>query len=62
MSSEETDSNTRCIVAEYANSQCFASTRYEENPWIQIDLGQEFCITAVRIWNRHKASELGRGT
>ena len=62
MSSEETDSDRTCIVAETASSQCFASTRYEENPWIQIDLGKEFCITAVRIWNRHKAPELSRGT
>ena len=30
-----------------------AITNKEQNPWIQIDLGQAYCISAVKIWNRY---------
>ena len=30
-----------------------AHTNKEQNPWIQIDLGQAYCISAVKIWNRY---------
>ena len=31
-----------------------AHTLNKTNPWIQIDLGKSFCISAVKIWNRNK--------
>ena len=30
-----------------------AATKIESNPWIQIDLSRNFCVSAVKIWNRH---------
>ena len=30
-----------------------AHTQTETNPWLQIDLGKSFCISAVKIWNRN---------
>ena len=36
-----------------------AYTNEEENPWIQIDLGDATCIAAVRIWNRHESGKPG---
>ena len=30
-----------------------AATKYESNPWIQIDLSRNFCVSAVKIWNRY---------
>ena len=29
-----------------------AVTLNEINPWLQIDLGKSFCISAVKIWNK----------
>ena len=29
-----------------------AATLEETNPWLQIDLGKSFCISAVKIWNK----------
>ena len=37
-------------VHEYTS---IAQTNVESNPWIQIDLAQAFCISAVKIWNRY---------
>ena len=31
-----------------------AATLNETNPWLQIDLGQSICISAVKAWNRIK--------
>ena len=31
-----------------------AITEQELSPWIQIDLQDNFCISAVKIWNRNK--------
>ena len=69
MSSEATGSDRAYIVDEMTDSHIgdndrgryFASTDYEENPWIQIDLRKKFCITAVKIWNRRKASKHTQG-
>ena len=33
-----------------------AHTLNENNPWIQIDLGKSFCISAVKVWNRNMDS------
>ena len=30
-----------------------AATKIESNPWIQIDLSRNFCVSAVKIWNRY---------
>ena len=34
-----------------------AITRKEPNPWIMVDLGKAYCISAVKTWNRYKASQ-----
>ena len=34
-----------------------AITKKELNPWIMVDLGKAYCISAVKTWNRYKASE-----
>ena len=31
-------------------------SQYELGPWIQIDLRENFCISAVKIWNRYMNS------
>ena len=36
-----------------------AHTSRESNPWIQIDLGQAYCISAVKIWNRYMSVDPG---
>ena len=36
-------------VHEYTS---IAITQNQDNPWLQIDLGKSFCISAVKIWNR----------
>ena len=30
-----------------------AHTQVDINPWIQIDLSQSYCISAVKVWNRN---------
>ena len=30
-----------------------AATKRENNPWMQIDLGKDLCVSAVKIWNRY---------
>ena len=30
-----------------------AHTEADSNPWIQIDLSQSYCISAVKVWNRN---------
>lgn len=30
-----------------------AHTNEDPNPWIQIELTKAYCISAVKIWNRH---------
>ena len=30
-----------------------AHTTEENHPWIQIKLSQNFCVSAVKIWNRY---------
>ena len=37
-------------VHEYTS---FAATLNEINPWLQIDLGKSFCISAIKVWNRN---------
>ena len=34
-----------------------AITKKEPNPWIMVDLGEAYCISAVKIWNRYKSTE-----
>ena len=36
-----------------------AHTITEYTPWLQIDLGWSFCISAVKIWNRSMEKKLG---
>ena len=36
-----------------------AHTGYEYHPWIQIKLYQNFCVSAVKIWNRYMSGEGG---
>ena len=34
-----------------------AHTQVDINPWIQIDLSQSYCISAVKVWNRYLSVE-----
>ena len=34
-----------------------AHTAKENHPWIQVELYQQFCVSAVKIWNRNMHSE-----
>ena len=37
-----------------------AHTEADSNPWIQIDLSQSYCISAVKVWNRYLSSSANR--
>ena len=34
-----------------------AHTNNDHHPWIQIKLYQNFCVSAVKIWNRNKGGD-----
>ena len=34
-----------------------AHTTKNDQPWIQVELCQQFCVSAVKIWNRNMRSE-----
>ena len=36
-----------------------AHTNNDHHPWIQIKLYQDFCVSAVKIWNRYMSGEGG---
>jgi hypothetical protein len=47
------------LVAENPAADFAFSTQPELNPWVQIDLGQEFAVTGLRVLNRLNAGQPG---
>jgi len=45
------------LVAETPSSDFAIQTASEKNPWVQIDLGREISVTAVRVLNRVNAGQ-----